>query len=63
MLALRYVLKALYQLLEAEHEEGRAEGGVGLSKAGGTALPVSLEASLAADACHDLGSTAGGSVV
>lgn len=32
---------------------------MGLSKAGGTGLPVSLQALLAADAFHDLGSTAG----
>lgn len=32
---------------------------MGLSEAGGTGLPVSLEALLAADAFHDLGSTVG----
>lgn len=48
---------------ETEQEEGRHEGSVGLSKAGGTGLPVSLKALLPADAFHDLGTTAGGSVV
>lgn len=46
-----------------EQEEGRGEGSVGLSWAGGTGLPGSLEALLAANAFHGLGSTAGRSVV
>lgn len=55
--ALRYVVKALY------HSWKQNRRRAGLSQAGGTAVPVSLQALLEADACHDLGSTAGGSVV